>query len=161
MSWYTIFDEQESLLSTTSTGATLASTDALLIHNVGAGKKFQTTPRDITSMAGVAVQTLTSASTATNINYFGLTVIQSSNALQYVVSAPAVPGIYKTITTTSTATITVLCSGASLTSSGAGSGSQFVFNSAGGSVVGSGASMVSVGTTRWVMEAFSPLTIAS
>jgi hypothetical protein len=161
MSYYTKFADVEALLTSTTTAATLASTDAVLVTSVSAGKPFQSTPGAIAQMPWTGIQSLTSASTATNILPTGLTVIASSNALSYLLTAPSGAGQFKVITSTSTAVITVVCSGAGLMSSGAAQGSQFIFNSAGAAISGGAAELVSVGTTRWVAFNSGAITVFS
>ena len=158
MSYYTKFADVEALLTSTTT-ATIASTDALLVTSVSQGKPFQTTPGAIAQMAWTGIQSLTSASTATNILPTGMTVIASSNALSYLLTAPTAAGQFKIITSTSTAVITVVCSGAGLMSSGSAQGSQFVLNSAGAAISGGAVELVSVGSTRWVAFNSGAITI--
>lgn len=162
MSWYTIFDEQESVISSTTTSV-MGATDVLLGHSYVTGKKHQIPVQS--ALAGPeTLQVLTSATTATNLNPFGVTSIQSSNALSFLMSAPLAnnTSYSKIVVTTSTAVITVVCSGASLYSTGSGAGgSQFIFNSAGASLAGGGISLASVGTTRWVTVGYSATTILS
>ena len=161
MSYYTKFADVESLLTSTTTSATLAATDAVLVTNVSAGHPFQSTPGAIAQMPWTGAQTLTSASTGTNILANGLTVLQSSNAVSYLLTAPTVAGQFKYITSTSSAVITVVCSAASLMSSGSAAGSQLVFNSAGAAISGGAACLVSVGSTRWVAFNSGAITIYS
>jgi hypothetical protein len=158
MSWYTIFDQQESLLTSTTTN-TIASTDALIIHNVASGKKYQTTPSAVAQAPWSSIQSLTSASTATNILPSGITTIASSNALQFLLTAPSGAGQFKVITSSSTAVVTVLCSAANLLSSGGSNGSQFIFNGAGAAISGGAVELVSIGTTRWAAFTAGAITL--
>ncbi len=170
MSYYTKYADVEGLLTSTTTN-TIASTDALVVFNVASGKMYQTTPVAVsgvtlasTIVANLGLQTLTSASTATNILPTGITTIQSSNALSYLLTAAAGPGFMKTVVTSSTGVITVVTSLASLSSTGAINGTQFILNSAGAAISGGGITLVSVGTspsTRWITVGYSGTTILS
>ena len=160
MSYYTKFQDVESILSGTST-ATLGSTDVVLGFSFTDGKAHQMMVGHVGAAGGL--QTLTSASTATNIVPNGITTINSSNALSYLLTAPtaAGAGFMKTIVTSSTAVITVVCSGASLSSTGAINGTQFILNSAGGALSGGGIQLASVGSTRWITVGYSGTTVLS
>ena len=160
MSYYTKFADVEALLTSTTT-ATLASTDALLVTSVSQGHPYQTTPGAVAQMPWTGIQSLTSASTATNILPTGITVLASSNAISYLLTAPSAAGVFKIITSTSTAVVTVVCSAAGLMSSGSAQGSQFIFNSAGAAVSGGAVELVSVGSTRWVAYNSGAITIYS
>ncbi len=159
MSYYPIFDEVEPTITTTTTNA-LAVGDVMLIHSSVTSRKAQVPVGQITA-GPQALQSLTSATTATNIVPFGITSIASSNALSYLLTAPTGAGIIKTITTSSTAVLTVVTSLASLSSTGAINGTQFILNSAGAAISGGSISLVSVGTTRWNTLAYSGTTILS
>ena len=164
MSYYTKFADVEALL-TSSTTSVLASTDALLVFNVASGKMYQTTVGAVSAGAGsasggAAFQSLTS-STAVNITGFGATNLGVAITGTYILSAAAVPGILKTITSSSTGTITITCSGASLSSTGAINGSTITMTGAAAESVGS-ITLISVGTTpstRWNTVAYSPTTV--
>ena len=159
MSFYTIFDEQEVLLTSTTT-TVIGSTDAVLVHSNVAGKKYQTTISAL--LAGPSsLQTLTS-STAVNINSFGITNCTVGITGTYILSAAPAPGYVKTITSSSSGTITITCSGASLSSTGALNGSTSTMNSGGAAVGCSSITLVSVGTTpstRWIPIAYSSTTV--
>ncbi len=159
MSYYTKFADVESLLTSTTT-ATVGSTDIMLVF-CNSDQKYHAAQVGVVSMGGGGFQSLTSASTATNITPVGITSIASSNALSYLLTAPTATGIIKTITTSSTAVITVVTSLASLSSTGAINGTQFILNSAGAAISGGSISLVSVGTTRWNTLAYSGTTILS
>ncbi len=158
MSYYTKFQDVESLL-TSSTTTVLGSTDVVFGFSYTDNKPHQILIGQ--AGAGGTLQTLTSASTATNITPSGITTIQSSNALSYLLTAPTGSGFMKTIVTSSTAVITVVTSLASLSSTGAINGTQFILNSAGAALSGGGISLASVGTTRWVTVGYSGTTVLS
>ncbi len=158
MSYYTKFVDVESQL-TSSTTTVLGSTDLALVFSVTDGKYHTSQVGQLA--AGGGLQTLTSATTATNITPSGMTTINSSNALSYLLTAPLGSGFVKTIVTSSTAVITVVTSLASLSSTGAINGTQFILNSAGAAISGGGISLASVGTTRWVTVGYSGTTILS
>ncbi len=162
MSYYTKFADVEGLLTSTTT-TVLGSTDALLVFSNSDLKMHQTTVGAV-GVVGPTAQTLTSASTGTNIVPGGLTIIQSSNALSYLLTAAPGPGFIKTITSSSTAVITIVCSLATLSSSEVLQGTQIVMGSAGAFYPG-GITLVSVGTvpsTRWLLTSRSTgLTLAS
>lgn len=159
MSYYTKFADVESLL-TSSTTTVMASTDAVLAFSISAGKPYQSTVGAVAA-GPQPLQSLTSATTATNAVPWGITTINSSNALSYLLTAPPAAGYEKTLVTSSTAVITVVCSGASLSSTGAINGTQFIFNSGGAAISGGGISLASVGTTRWVTLGYSGTTVLS
>ncbi len=162
MSYYTKFADVESLLTSTTT-TVLGSTDSLLVFSATDGKYHVTTVGAV-GLVGPSLQTLTSASTATNIVPGGLTIIQSSNALSYLLTQAPGPGFTKTITSSTTAVITIVCSLATLSSSEALNGTQVIMGSAGAFYPG-GITLVSVGTspsTRWLLTSRSTgLTLAS
>jgi len=159
MSYYTVFDEVEPTITSSTTSA-MGGTDVVLIHSAVTSRKAQTSIAAL--LCGPeSLQTLTSATTATNLVPWGMTTIQSSNALSYLLTAPLGAGYQKTIATSSTAVITVVCSGASLSSTGAISGTQFILNSAGAALSGGGISLASVGTTRWITLGYSGTTVLS
>ncbi len=157
MSYYTRFADVESLLTSTTT-ATVGSTDLMLVF-CNADGKYHTAQVGVVSMGGGGLQSLTSASTGTNITAAGITSIASSNALSYVLTGPTAAGMIKTISTSSTAVITITTSSASLSSTGAINGGTIALNSAGAAISGGSISLVSVGTTRWVTLAYSGTTI--
>ncbi len=159
MSYYTIFDQVEPTITTTTTNI-MSAADVMLIHSSVTSRKAQIPLGQLTA-GPQTVQILTSATTATNAVPFGITVINSSNALSYLLTAPTGAGIIKTITTSSTAVLTVVTSLASLSSTGAINGTQFILNSAGAALSGGSISLVSVGTTRWNTLAYSGTTILS
>ncbi len=158
MSYYTKFQDVESLL-TSSTTTVLGSTDVVFGFSYTDLKPHQLLIGQIG--AGGTLQTLTSATTATNLTPSGMTTIQSSNALSFLLTAPTGTGFIKTCVTSSTAVITVVCSGASLSSTGAINGTQFILNSAGAALSGGGIQLASVGTTRWVTVGYSGTTVLS
>ncbi len=157
MSYYTRFADVESLLTSTTT-ATVGTTDIMLVF-CNSDQKYHTAQVGVVSMGGGGFQSLTSASTATNITPVGVTTLNSSNAIAFVLTGPTAAGIIKTITTSSTAVITITTSSASLSSTGAINGGTIALNSAGAAISGGSISLVSVGTTRWNTLAYSGTTV--
>ncbi len=156
MSYYTRFADVESLLTSTTTSV-MSSTDVMLVFSAS-DQKYHTV--QVGSVAGGGgLQSLTSASTATNITPVGITSLASSNAIAFVLTGPTAAGIIKTITTSSTAIITITTSSASLSSTGAINGGTIAMNSAGAAISGGSISLVSVGTTRWNTLAYSGTTV--
>ncbi len=159
MSYYTKFQDVESILSATSTSATLGATDVLLGFSFTDGRAHQVPVGSVAS--GGSFQTLTS-STAVNISGFGLTNCTVSITGTYLLSAAPGPGVLKTITSSSTGTITITCSGASLSSTGAINGGTITMTGAAAESVGS-ITLLSVGatspSTRWNTVAYSPTTV--
>jgi len=154
MSWYTIFDEQETLLTSTTT-TVLASTDVMLVHSSVDGRKHQT-PVSYIGSAPQTFQTLTS-STAVNINGFGATNMTVAITGTYILSAAPGPGYLKTLTSSTTGTITITASGANISSTGAINGTTITMTGAAAQSVAS-VTLISVGTTpstRWNTVAYA------
>ncbi len=111
MSYYTVFDQVESLLTTTTT-ATLASTDLLIVHNAATGRKFATTVGALGPLAGSIVGAVasqaTTLTTATNITNSGFTLVKSTGAStsNWLLTDPSAVGQVKTIFCNSTTTST-------------------------------------------------------
>lgn len=147
MSWYTIFDQQEILLTSTTTSVS-ASTDALLIHNVGAAKKYQTTVGQVNALMNVS----TSTSTATNLPPYGLSFLNpgtGGTTVAWLLTDPPVKGLVKTVwisSTTSTAN-TVATQGATIyTTANATAVSVTIQGSGAG-----GFQLVSLSTAQWFL----------
>ncbi len=150
MSYYTIFDQQEALITSTTT-TVLASTDAVLIHSAGSGKKYQGTVGAVANLQAIS----TSSSTATTLSPYGMSFLQmgtaGTSATQYILADPPAKGLTKTVfftSTTSTANL-VTCQGTAtfIYTTGANTGNSF-------NVQGSGAggvTLTSVSTTQWVL----------
>ena len=158
MSFYTRFVDTEPMLTSTTT-TVLGSTDVLFGYSFTDNKYH---PVQVAQVgAGGNLQSLTSASTATNVTFSGITTFVTSNAIGYLLTAPPGGGYTKTLTTSSTAVVTITCCGASLTSSEALNGTAINLGTA-GAAYGGYATFVSVGSTRWILTGRSTgLTIAS
>ncbi len=137
MSYYTVFDQVESLLTTTTT-ATLASTDLLIVHNAASGRKFATTVGALGplggSVTGAVASQATTLTTATNITPSGFTLLKSTGASTsaWLLTDPTAVGQYKTIFCNSTTTSTnwsVTTVGASIQCTGGTSNNQIAFGS--------------------------------
>jgi len=160
MSWYTIFDQQEALITSTTTAATPVSTDLLLVHNQATGKKFATTAAAVVQ-AGMfgAVTTATSNSTATNIIPTGVTILKSTggSSTQWLLTDPTAVGQVKQLIFLSSTTSTlyaVQTVAASIQCTGGSSANLMNFAStATGAYVnwGQGVTMVSLTTTSWII----------
>ena len=151
MSWYTVFDQNEALVTSTTTNNTLVSTDAVLVHSIAGNKKYQTTVGQIGNLEAIS----TSSSTATILSPYGMSFLQmgtgGTSATHYILADPPSKGLTKTVwftSTTSTANL-VTCQGTGtfIYTTGANSGNSF-------NVQGSGAggvTLTSVSTTQWVL----------
>ena len=109
MSSYYSFDQAEALLTSTTTAATMVSTDAIIVHNVATNKKWQTTPGAVAAQ-GFGTPSATTATSATVILPYGITqlVFAPATALTsfaWQLQDPPSAGLMKTLiqsTTTST-----------------------------------------------------------
>lgn len=153
MSYYTKFADVESLLTSTTTGTVMASTDAILVAKSTSGVPFQTTPGQVGGF-----QTITTAtSTATVLPPYGLSLISLGTAgtsgTGWLIQDPPTRGLVKTVwctTSTSTATAFTVQSTAvtSIMTTAATTTATVV------TVQGSGAggfTLVSLSTSQWVL----------
>jgi hypothetical protein len=152
MSYYTKFADVEALLTSTTTGTVIASTDAVLITSVSGGRPFQTTPGQIGCIQSVS----TTSSTATTLPNYGLSFIPlgtaGTSATAWLLADPTAKGLVKTVyfsSTTSTANlVTVVSTGVTTIVSTGGSANTSV------TVQGSGAggfTLEAMSTTVWVL----------
>ena len=152
MSFYTVFDVAESLITSTTTAtATLVNTDAVLVHNVSSGKKFQSTIGQMGSMQAVS----TSSSTGTLLPPYGTSFLQmgtaGTSATVFILADPPSKGLVKTVWFTSTTStgnlVTCQGTGTFIYTTGANTANSF-------NVQGSGAGgvqLVAVSTAQWVL----------
>ena len=154
MSWYTIFDEQESLL-TSSTTTVLGSTDVVLVHSYVDGRKHQV-PVAVVGSGGTA--TISSClTTATAIPNVGITLLKSTagSSAAWTLTDPTAAGQVKTLAFVSSTTSTmfsVTTVAASIQSSAGFSGTFVNFGSTQtGAMVNAGnaVTMVSLSSTAW------------
>ena len=164
MSYYTKYADVEALLTTTTTN-TIASTDALVVFNVASGKMYQTTPVAVYNASqaggsgGGAAQILTTNSTGTNINNFGITLLKSTagTSSAWLLTDPTQPGQIKTIAFVSSTTSTnfaVNTVAASIESSLGFAGTLVNFGSTQtGAMVNAGQSvtLASLTNTSWIV----------
>ncbi len=151
MSYYTVFDEVESILTATSTAATLVAADAVLVHNFSSGRKFQTVVGSVGSQQAIS----TSSSTGTNLPAYGVSFLQmgtgGTSATQYILNDPPSKGLVKIIymsSTTSTANL-IYCqsTGTVIYTTGANTANSINIQGAGAG----GVTLTSVSTTQWVL----------
>ena len=152
MSYYTKFADVESLLTSTTTGTIMASTDAILVTSVSGGRPFQTTAGQVGCFQSVS----TATSTGTTLPPYGLSFLAmgtaGTSATAYILADPTARGLVKTVyfsSTTSTANLVTVASTAvtTIVSTG-GSANTSV------TVQGSGAggfTLESLSTTVWVL----------
>ena len=108
MSYYSIFDEQEPVVTSTSTGGTiLQSADIILVHSTVSGRKAQSTIGSAQSLAAVTFAT-TAQSTTTFVSPYGTTIFKSTggSSAVWVLSDPPTVGLIKTLVFGSSSTST-------------------------------------------------------
>jgi hypothetical protein len=161
MSYYTKFADVEALLTSTTT-ATLASTDAVLVTSVSAGHPYQTTPGALVQAGGLGFVNATSlgtGSTGTNITNSGLTFLNSTagTTSNWLLADPSAANQVKTImfmSSTTSTNFSVNTVSASIKCTGSSSANMINFGStATGSFVnfGQGVTMISQTTTSWIV----------
>ncbi len=161
MSYYTVFDQVESLLTTTTTAATLASTDLLIVHNAATGRKFAVTAGTLGPLGGLTAVQATTLTSATNLTPTGTSFIKSTggSTAAWLLTDPTAIGQVKTIFCNSSTTSTnwqVNTVAASIQCTGSSSANQIAFGStATGAFVNFGTSvtLVSQTTTSWIVFA--------
>jgi len=126
MSSYYIFDEVEALLTSTTT-ATLQSTDAVILHSVSSNKKYQSTPGAINAQEQVTFAT-TTQSTTTFVTNYGTTIFKSTggSSAVWVLADPTSVGVTKTLvlgTTTTSTNYSIVPQSATIGSTAAAGGS--------------------------------------
>lgn len=160
MSWYTVFDQLETTLTSSSTAtAVLSPTDLTIVHNNATGRKFAVPVRDIAN-PGVAT-IATTLTTATNIGPTGITLLKSTGgtSCDWLLTDPSGPGYVKTLAFVSSTTSTrfsVSPVAASIQSTAGLSGTMVNFGTtATGTFINAGQSvtMVSLSTTSWAVIA--------
>ncbi len=153
MSYYTVFDQVESVLTATSTAATLVAADAVLVHNFSSGRKFQTVVGSVGSQQAIS----TSSSTGTNLPAYGVSFLQmgtgGSSATQFILNDPPSKGLLKIIymsSTTSTANL-IYCqsTGTTIYTTGAATANSINIQGAGAGSI----TLTSVSTTQWALLA--------
>ena len=172
MSFYTKFADVETLITSTTTGATaaaaIASTDALLVVSQQLGKPMQTTPAAILQSgygsAAVAAQgsvpaanVATTNTTATAISAYGLTRLLSTggSSCSWLLNDSTSPGSVKTLIFHSSTTSTlysVSFQTNTCVSTGAAAGTLINFAStATGAFVnfGQGVDLIALSTSQW------------
>ncbi len=151
MSYYTIFDQLEAVVTSTTTAATLVASDPVLVHNNATGKKFQTTVGCFGSQQAIS----TSSSTGTNLPPYGVSFLQmgtgGTSATQYILNDPPSKGLLKIIymsSTTSTANL-IYCqsTGTVIYTTGANTANSINIQGAGAG----GVTLTSVSTTQWLL----------
>ncbi len=153
MSYYTIFDQAEAVVTSTTTNATLISTDAMLVHNLASGKKFQTVVGQVGALQAIS----TSSSTATVLPPYGLSFLQmgtaGTSATQFILADPPSKGLVKTIFMTSTTStynvILTQSTGAQIFSSGTALLTSNTINIQGAG--SGGVTLQSISTSAWVL----------
>ena len=159
MSSYYSFDQAEALLTSTTTAATMVSTDAIIVHNVATNKKFQTTPGALASQMLVTTNATTNTS-GTAISPYGVTKLLFAPAtaltsFAWQLQDPPSAGLCKIIymsSTTSSGNIVNFVSATGLTS--AISNAAFVaMGTAAAATVGGGTfiELTSVSTSVWLI----------
>lgn len=146
MSYYTKFADVEALLTSTTTGTILASTDALLVTSVSGGRPFQSTPGQIGSIMTVS----TSSSTSTVLPPYGVSVLTGASSSAWTLADPTVRGLIKLIISSSSSSTGQLVTVAStsvttILSSGGGTNTSVTFQGSGAGFV----ELVALSTTQW------------
>ena len=158
MSWYTIFDEQEAVVTSTTTAAILNPADPVLVHNVATGKKFQTTVGAVACLQAINTTLATSLTTATALAPYGISIIsaQATNltSLGWALADPPVAGLAKTVICASSTSSGLIVTPVSATiSTSAGSAGAFLgFGVAGAAAVGKlYVELTSLSTSNWMV----------
>ena len=121
-----------------------ATTDSFLQYSTVAVNTAQV-PATLLAAAPQSVTALTSLSTGTNINPWGITTIKSSNnSLGYLLSAPTSPGLSVKISMLSTSAATVTSCGATIVTNGSTTLTVMTFNG-----VFAYADLTSLTTSSW------------
>lgn len=169
MSYYTKFQDVETLLTSSSTGTIMGSTDVLLGFSNTSKTPVQVTVGSIGLLGGTygnntpasvgAASVATTNTTATNIPNTGLTLLKSTggSSSQWLLTDPTAVGQVKQLIFLSSTTSTqyvVQTVAASIQCTGGSSANLINFAStATGAYVnwGQGITMVSVSTTAWIV----------
>lgn len=137
-----IYKFQDALTALTVPSATA---DSFLTYSTVASNTTQVSAT-LLAAAPASVTALTSLSTGTNINPWGITTIKSSNnALGYLLSAPTSPGLRVQIAVLSTGGPTVTSSNAVIITNGSTANVTMTFNGAFGH-----ANLIALSTASWM-----------
>lgn len=158
MSYYTIFDQAEALLTSTTTSV-MVSTDAVIVHNVGSSKKYQSTVGAVACTWPVTTNATTLTS-GTAISPYGVTQLLFTPAtaltsFAWQLQDPPAAGLGKILfmsSTTSSGNIVNFVSATAKTT--AASNAAFVgFGTAATATVGGGTfvELTSISTSVWLV----------
>ncbi len=152
MSYYTVFDT-EAVVTSTTTNNTMIASDLVLVHSVAGNKKYQSTVGCFGSQQAIS----TSSSTGTNLPPYGVSFLQmgtgGSSATQFILNDPPSKGLLKIIymsSTTSTANL-IYCqsTGTTIYTTGAATANSINIQGAGAGSI----TLTSVSTTQWALLA--------
>ena len=147
MSFYTEFGVAESLLTSTTTAATLASTDGILAWDVATNKPWQTTAGQVGSIMTVS----TSSSTATALQPYGMSVLTTASSAAWTLTDPPVKGLSKIlfVSTTTSTNNQIVTQGATIQTTAANTATTITIQGSGAGFV----DLTSVSTSVWLLGA--------
>lgn len=150
MSYYTKFQDVETVVTSSSTANLMRATDPILIYSSALSRPGQSTVSSVSCMIAVS----TSSSTASVIANSGMQVLTSAANASYQLADPAQKGqvvsIFNTSTTSTAITITPVSATISGTESTAGAAATLIFKAGPGNV-----ELTALSTSQWLVTARS------
>ena len=145
MSYYTKFQDVETVITSSSTANLLKATDPVLVYSSALTHHAQTTLSQFNSLMGVS----TSSSTASPLANNGMSVINSAAVASYQLADPAQKGqvifIFNSSTTSTAITVTPISATISASESTAGQASAIVFKAGPASI-----ELTALSTSLWL-----------
>lgn len=143
MSFYTVFDS-DTVVTSTTTANLMAATDPVLIHSSATKRKAQSTVGSVATLW----PTSTSSSTATNLPNFGQIVLTSASSVAWIINDPSQKGqLVSIFNTSSTSTNNVvLTNTATIIATDTQTGVSVQFQKS-----GTYAEMTSLSTSVWMV----------